>query len=353
MPNRDGDELAQTFGCQQLEVKGLEPGTVLNDRYEIFRRLDAGKLSAVYLANDRKLDDSPRAVEEFVGADVDPAQRKKTIADFNSEMSLLASLGHPSIPRIYDYFCVEEPGRFYIVSEYISGDDLVSRMQSAASGRIDEKMVTEWAIQIGDALEYLHTQPQPIIYQNLKPKKVMIDDKKNRVMLVNSGIAHWMKQKEKGLLGTMGYAPPELFASRVEPRSDIYSLGATMFQLLTLVDPQDDPLLVFDFTKNPKPRQIAPSISTEMEQILMRAVEHLPQNRFSAGELRDELARHLDRLIEEKVPCSGTASLKEVQVKTVYCAFCGSSITSVDGSCLYCRDFRQVDPMDSEPTEAV
>src|SRR6266496_1359457 len=111
-----------------------------------------------------------------------------------------------------------------------------------------------------------------------------------------------MKQKEKGLLGTMGYAPPELFAGRVEPRSDIYSLGATMFQLLTLVDPQDDPLLVFDFTKNPKPRQITPSISTEMEQILMRSVEHLPQNRFSAGELRDALARHLDKLIAEKVP---------------------------------------------------
>ncbi len=149
-----------------------------------------------------------------------------------------------------------------------------------------------------------------------------------------------MKQKEKGLLGTMGYAPPELFAGRVEPRSDIYSLGATMFQLLTLVDPQDDPLLVFDFTKNPKPRQITPSISTEMEQILMRSVEHLPQNRFSAGELRDALARHLDKLIAEKVPPSSAAFLEEVQVETVYCAFCGGPITSFDGSCLHCGDIR-------------
>ncbi len=183
--NEDGDELAKTFGCRQLEVKGLEPGTVLNDRYEIVRRLDAGKLSAVYLANDRKLGHSPRAVEEFIGADLDLAQRKKAIADFNREMLLLASLGHPSIPMIYDYFDVEKPGRFYVVSEYISGDDLGSRMQSAARGRIDEKMVTEWTIQIADALDYLHTQPQPIIYQNLKPKKVMINDQKNRVMLIN------------------------------------------------------------------------------------------------------------------------------------------------------------------------
>jgi serine/threonine protein kinase len=115
--NRDGDELPQTFGCQQLEVKGLQPGTVLNDRYEIVRRLDAGKLSAVYLANDRQLRDGTRAVEEFVGPDLGPAQRRKAIADFNSKMLLLASLSHPSIPMICDYFYVEEPGRFYVVSE--------------------------------------------------------------------------------------------------------------------------------------------------------------------------------------------------------------------------------------------
>jgi len=159
-------------------------------------------------------------------------------------------------------------------------------------------------------------------------------------MLINSGIAHWLKQKEKGLLGTMGYAPPELYNGRVEPRSDVYSLGATMFQLLTGVDPQDNPLLVFDFYRHPKPRQITPSISIEMEQILMRSVEYLPQNRFSAGELRDALARHLDKLIAGKVPPSSDDFLKEVQVETVYCVFCGGPITSFDGSCLHCGYIR-------------
>jgi serine/threonine-protein kinase len=256
-------------------------------------------------------------------------------------MLLLASLGHPSIPMIYDYFYVEEPGRFYVVSECISGDDLVSRMQSAARGRIDEKMVTEWTIQIADALDYLHTQPQPIIYQNLKPKKVMIDDLTNRVMLINSGIAHWLKRKEKGLLGTMGYAPPELFDGRVEPRSDVYSLGATMFQLLTGVDPQDDPLLVFDFVKNPKPRQITPSISTEMEQILMRSVEYKPEERFaSAGEMCDTLSIHLESLIAESVSYGVPAPVlanETVQVQSVYCGFCGGLRT--DGVfCVYCGE---------------
>jgi serine/threonine protein kinase len=210
-------------------------------------------------------------------------------------------------------------------------------MHSSACGRIDEKTVTEWAIQIADALEYLHTQPRPIIYQNLKPKKVIIHDN-NRAMLINSGIAHWLSQKETGLLGTIGYAPPELFDNRVEPRSDIYSLGATMFQLLTATDPQDDPLLVFDFTKNPKPRQITPSISTEMEQILMRSVEYKPEERFaSAGEMCDTLSIHLESLIAESVsygvPAPVLAS-ETVQVQSVYCGFCGGLRT--DGVfCVY------------------
>ena len=115
-------------------------------------------------------------------------------------------------------------------------------------------------------------------------------------MLIDFGIARWVKQEEKGVtaVGTMGYAPPELFAGRVEPRSDIYSLGATMFHLLTGSDPQDNPLLIFDFAKNPRPRQITPSLSSEIEQILMRAVEYKPEDRFGpAGEMRDALATHL------------------------------------------------------------
>src|SRR5207253_3081830 len=83
---------------------------------------------------------------------------------------------------------------------------------------------------------------------------------------------------------------------------DIYSLGATMFHLLTGSDPQDNPLLIFDFAKNPRPRQIAPAISSEMERVLMRAVEYKPEDRFrSAGELREQLAEHLEKLLSGRV----------------------------------------------------
>ena len=115
--------------------------------------------------------------------------------------------------------------------KYISGGDLASRMRAAVGGRIDEKTVTDWGMQVADVLDYLHSRPKPIIYRDLKPANLMIDGNTGRVMLIDFGIARWVTQEEKGVtaVGTMGYAPPELFSGRVEPRSDVYSLGATMF----------------------------------------------------------------------------------------------------------------------------
>ena len=141
-------------------------------------------------------------------------------------------------------------------------------------------------------------------------------------------------------MGTMGYAPPELFGGRVEPRSDVYSLGATLFHLLTGSDPQDNPLLIFDFQKNPRPRQITPSISTEMEQILMRSVEYKPEDRFpSAGAMRDALAIQLEKLVAGQVTfgiASPQVGGETVQVQTVYCGFCGGRIAADDIFCAHC-----------------
>jgi eukaryotic-like serine/threonine-protein kinase len=191
-------------------------------------------------------------------------------------------------------------------------------------------------------LEYLHNQRPPIIYRDLKPANLMIDGNSGRVMLIDFGIARWVSQQEKGVtaVGTMGYAPPELFSGRVQPASDIYSLGATMFHLLTGADPQDNPLLIFDFAKNPRPRQIAPQISIEMEQILMRCVEYKPEDRFhSAHDLRNELASHLEDLIKGRVSYGTPGQVlgnETVQVQTVYCGFCGGRIAADDVFCAHC-----------------
>jgi len=331
-----------TTGGRQPTVKQLEGGTVLNSRYEIVRRIGGGGMGAVYLAKDRNLGDAPRAVKEMVEAHLDPTQHEKAIGDFKRESLLLTSLEHPSIPTIYDYFYDLPASRFYLVMKYISGGDLASRMRSAIGGRIDERTVTDWGMQVADVLDYLHSRPKPIIYRDLKPANLMIDGNSGRVMLIDFGIARWVTQQEKGVtaVGTMGYAPPELFSGRVQPASDIYSLGATMFHLLTGSDPQDNPLLIFDFSKNPRPRQIAPSLSSEIEQILMRAVEYKPEDRFrTAGELRNTLAVHLEKLMSGRVSYGMPAAQmgqETVQVQTVYCGFCGGKIAADDVFCAHC-----------------
>jgi eukaryotic-like serine/threonine-protein kinase len=341
-PGKTSTPKEGTTGGHKPSVKQLASNTVLNGRYEIVRRIGGGGMGAVYLAKDRNLGDAPRAVKEMVESHLDPAQHEKAIGDFKRESLLLTSLEHPSIPTIYDYFYDDKLGRFYLVMKYISGGDLASRMRAAVGGRLDEKTVTDWGMQVADVLDYLHSRPKPIIYRDLKPANLMIDGNTGRVMLIDFGIARWVSQQEKGVtaVGTMGYAPPELFSGRVQPASDVYSLGATMFHLLTGSDPQDNPLLIFDFTKNPRPRQIAPSISSEMELILMRSVEYKPEDRYrTAGEMRNELAVHLEKLLSGRVsygmpaPVSG---IETVQVQTVYCGFCGGRIAADDVFCAHC-----------------
>lgn len=333
-----------TAGRKQTS-KQLEPGTLLNGRYEIVRRIGGGGMGAVYLAKDRHLGDAPRAVKEMIETHLDETQHEKAVGDFKRESLLLTSLEHSSIPTIYDYFYDEVAGRFYLVMKYISGGDFASRLRNAPGGRIDEKTVSVWSMEVADVLDYLHNRrPRPIIYRDLKPANLMIDGNSGRVMLIDFGIARWVnKQEEKGVtaVGTMGYAPPELFSGKVEPRSDIYSLGATMFHLLTGSDPQDNPLLIFDFTKNPRPRQINPAISVEMERILMRAVEYKPEGRFrSAAEMRETLAAHLERLRTGDVSY-GTVSAAQgagetMQVEMVFCGFCGGRIAADDLFCAHC-----------------
>jgi serine/threonine protein kinase len=342
------DEFIKPLTRKSAQKKGaLEPGTLLNRRYEIVRRLGGGGMGAVYLATDKNLGDAPRAVKEMIQARLDEDQQAKAIEDFKRESMLLASLEHPSIPTIYDYFYDELAGRFYLVMKYISGGDLQAYLVKSPGHRVDERLVTEWAIQVADVLDYLHSRTPPIIYRDLKPANLMLDGNSGRIMLIDFGIARWVAPQEKGVtaVGTMGYAPPELFSGRAQPATDLYSLGATMFHLLTGADPQDNPLLIFDFTKNPRPRQINPNISNEMEQIVMRAVEYQPEDRFaSAAEMRAALMAHLERLQKNQAtfetplanPAISPVVAPSSQLETVFCGFCGGRIAADDLFCAHC-----------------
>ena len=197
---------------KKSQLKPLEEGILLNERYEIIRKIGGGGMGAVYLASDKNLGGVLRAVKEMVQSYIEEEQQEKAINDFKRESLLLTSLEHPAIPTIYDYFYDEKEGRFYLVMKYINGGDLASRLNSSSQGRIDEETVTDWAIQISDVLNYLHNRQPPIVYRDLKPANIMIDGNTGRVMLIDFGIARWINKEEKGVtaVGTMGYAPPEL-----------------------------------------------------------------------------------------------------------------------------------------------
>lgn len=330
-----------TDGKGSAKLKPLDEGTVLNNRYEIVRKIGGGGMGAVYLASDKNLGGVLRAVKEMVQSYIEEVQQEKAINDFKRESMLLTSLDHQAIPTIYDYFYAEKEARFYLVMKYISGGDLASRLRAANEGKIDERSVTEWAIQIADVLDYLHNRQPPIVYRDLKPANIMIDGNSGRVMLIDFGIARWINKEEKGVtaVGTMGYAPPELFSGNVEPRSDIYSLGSTMFHLLTGADPQSNPLLIFDFQKNPHPRQINPQLSDQMERILMRSVEYNSDKRFaSAAEMRQTLEDHLANLKANKVSygVKQTPTSVALSEEPVFCGFCGQRIIATDMFCAFC-----------------
>ena len=321
----------------------LAPGTLLVERYRIVRRIGGGGMGSVYLAEDQNLANRPVAVKEMVEMFADESSRQKAIEDFKREAELLARLDHPSIPTIYQYFLDLNRGRYYLVMKYIDGGDL-ARRQRERGGKIDELTVTRWAIDTCDVLDYIHGQNPPIIYRDLKPANLMIDARTNRIMLVDFGIARFVAPNQRGVtaIGTMGYAPPELFAGKVESRSDLYSLGATMFHLLTGQDPQDNPLLIFDFNKNPRPRQINPTISEEMEELICRSVEHKPENRFeSAREFGNQLKGHLRFLQEGRRPeAPVSAPLIPVRppaaTEVVPCSHCGQDLAPDDLFCAYC-----------------
>ncbi|MBX7054939.1 MAG: protein kinase [Pyrinomonadaceae bacterium] len=323
-------------------LKPLSEGTLLNGRYKIVKKIGGGGMGAVYLAVDQNLGGTQRAVKEMVQSHIEEEQQAKAIEDFKRESMILSTLDHPSIPTIYDYFYDESESRFYLVMKYISGGDLAGRLRAAPEGRIDERTVTEWAVQVIDVLHYLHSLPTTIVYRDLKPSNVMIDGNTGRIMLIDFGIARSINQtQEKGVtaVGTMGYAPPELFSGQVEPRSDIYSLGSTMFHLLTGADPQNNPLLIFDFQKNPRPRQINPRLSDQIERILMRAVEYNADARFSSAlEMKLALQQHLDDLSAGRVSYGLTEAPAAISLayQNVFCGFCGQRIVATDLFCAFC-----------------
>jgi len=234
----------------------LAPGTILQGRYAIDRLLGGGGMGMVYLARDQRLANRPCAIKEMVDHFIDQAQRIEANDYFAREADTLAQLKHQAIPAITDRF--ELANRHYLVMEYVEGRNLEEEL--AVRGEpLPEGLVIDIARQLCDVLAHLHGLMPPIIYRDMKPSNVMLNSN-GRVVLVDFGIARLFKAARKGtMIGTLGFAPPEQYQGLVDPRSDIYSLGATLHYVLTGRDPEKFPPFSF-----PPVRDLRPAVSSNL-----------------------------------------------------------------------------------------
>jgi outer membrane protein assembly factor BamB/predicted Ser/Thr protein kinase len=277
----------------------LPKGALLQSRYEVLKVLGVGGMGAVYQARDLRFTNVSRlcALKEMISSTPDPIARRITLQNFEREANVLASLSHPSCPKIYDFFT--EGTRSYIVMEYIAGRDLEAILDETESP-LSEDRVLEWAIQICDVLAYLHHQD--IVFRDMKPSNVMLKDE-SLIMLIDFGIAKVFQSGEKGtMIGTEGYSPPEQYRGVAEPRGDLYALGATMHHLLTKRDPRLEP--PFTFHEVP-PSSLNSTVSKLTEEVIMKALQYEVDDRFaSALEMKQALVRALGGLA-----LRGTAAL--------------------------------------------
>src|SRR6266446_1027366 len=220
----------------------LAAGTVLQRRYLIERLIGGGGMGMVYLARDQRLANRPCAIKEMVDHFIDPQQRIEANEYFAREADTLAQLKHAAIPAISDRF--DHQNRHYLVMEYVEGRNLEEEL-AQRGGPLPEGLVIDIARQLCDVLAYLHGLHPPIIYRDLKPSNVMLTGN-GRVVLVDFGIARLFKAQRKGtMIGTLGFAPPEQYQGIADPRSDLYSLGATLHYVLTGRDPEKFPPFSF------------------------------------------------------------------------------------------------------------
>ncbi|MBN2303007.1 MAG: serine/threonine-protein kinase [Anaerolineae bacterium] len=274
---------------EQPGDNALQPGAVLQGRYRITGVIGVGGMGSVYQARDLRFPNVVRhvAVKEMLNLTTDQAMREMTLKTFERESDMLASLNHPAVPEIYDYF--PSKTRAYLVMEYINGRDL-EQIINSTQDMLPVEMVLQWAVEICDVLGYLHQQePEPIIFRDVKPSNIMIDQH-DRIRLVDFGIAKIFQAGQKGtMIGTEGYSAPEQYRGEASPASDVYGVGATIHHILTRRDPRLEP--PFTFAERPI-REANSNVSPDLDAVIMRALSFKPDDRYpNASAMRDALQK--------------------------------------------------------------
>ncbi len=287
----------------------LALGTVLRSRYKIVELVGQGGMGAVYRAEDMRLEGRQCAVKEVqLETEADFAAQSRE--QFHREASVLARLDHPNLPKVSDYF--SEGGRDYLVMDFVAGRNLKEIMDEARrQGRfLEEKQVRAWVDQLCDALEYLHSLDPPILHRDVKPANIRLTPSTvsgatsgrrpgGTLKLVDFGLVKLLAPDDSRTItilqgrGTIQYTPLEQYGGdtgHTDVRSDIYSLGATLYHLLTNQPPADVKQRFLQPDSLPSPRSLNPRLSPRVERAILRALEMHPDKRpSSVAEFKAEL----------------------------------------------------------------
>jgi len=285
-------------------VNQLSVGTILINRYEIKKAIKAGGMGAVYLGYD-VYDDRICAIKQMFIYEENKEINDYITKRFLDEARLMSELDHPSIPKVTDFFN-ENTYNYYMIMDYIEGCDLYTYV-TEQNLNISEEIVLKWAIEVCDVLDYLHSRPTPIIHRDLTPANLILSSKNNRLMLVDFGFARPLDQHASmnTSVGTEMYAAPEQCVGYPQTRSDIYSLGATMYFLLTK---EQSPLY------RPPLIKIRPDVSEATRWIVEKAMNFAPDERFpSAMEMYQALSKGIKANISSagNMPDSNVTAGKE------------------------------------------
>jgi hypothetical protein len=329
-------------------MKALAPNSLIQNRYLVVHLIGKGGMGEVYLAVDQRLGSAVALKRTFFADD------EMLGGAFEREARTLARLRHPVLPKVSDHFV--ENGEQYLVMEHIAGDDLGKRLE-AAQKPFPLSWALFWADQLLDALAYLHSHEPPIIHRDIKPQNLKLTDE-NHIILLDFGLSKNTTGQTKisGSSGSSGsvvgytphYAPMEqIRGTGTNPRSDIYSLSATLYQLMTNSVPADA-LTRADALLNGSPdpirplNELNPEVSEGVSSVILRGMEVSQEKRFtSAREMQKALRKAYSQMQE---------AMSAQTIAFAAPADAGVKIEQPAGDAVHGVDAARLSDSDSEPT---
>ena len=286
-------------------MKPLNPNSMIQGRYLIVQPIGKGGMGEVYLAVDQRLGSAVALKRTFFSED-------STLGTaFEREARILARLRHPVLPKVIDHFA--ENGDQFLVMEHISGDDIAKRLE-VANKPFPVSWVMFWSDQMLDALAYLHSHEPPIVHRDIKPQNLKLTDD-NHIVLLDFGLSKDFDSKSSGLnsASVAGYSPhfasmEQIRGTGTDARSDLYSLAATLYQMLTNVVPPDaltraDAMLGGKGDPIRPLNELNPEVTSPISDVILKAVAIRQDERFgTANEMQKALRRAFNK---EKAEANG------------------------------------------------